>query len=104
MRLFAPVPAPKYGCESKVEIAKLLQLKSVADKWKLQLPEVKSSHGEKISHTGYLEKPKIATFEPVEPKDAILMPIVGGKLSSKLKNLAIGDLLTQCSFCLTLSN
>ena len=79
MKLFLPAPLPKFGRENEVDISELIQLKVVADAWKHQMQFVKGAHGDKISHTDYTVKPKITTFQPVESKDAVLLPILGGK-------------------------
>ena len=79
MKMFMPVPLPKFGRSQAIDIPHLLRLKSVADKWKSLLQNVKGSHGDKIRHSDYSKKPNITIFEPVESQDAVLMPIVGGK-------------------------
>lgn len=80
MKLFMPVPLPKFGREPMVDITELMQLKSVVDTWKHQMQYVKGAHGDKISHTDYTEKPKVTTFQLVESRNAGLLPILGGKL------------------------
>ena len=84
MRLFQPIPQPRYGRTPQVHITDLLQLKSVADKWKTQLQDIKGPFGTKVKHANSLEMPTLTTLSKVEPADAVLLPIVGGQLFNKL--------------------
>ena len=81
MKIFTPVPLPKFGREPEVDISELIQLKSVIDGWKSQMQDVKGAHGDKIRHSDYTTKPKITTFQKVESRNAVLLPVLGGKFS-----------------------
>ena len=80
MRTFQPTPTPRYGRDDLVRISDLFRLKSVADKWKQQLLELKGPMGKLVKHANSLEPPTIRTFKQLDPEDAILLPLVRGKL------------------------
>ena len=79
MRTYQPIPQPRFGRDPQVNIVDLLQLKSVADKWKNQLQDIKGPFGTKVKHANSLEPPSLTTLSKVNSSDAILLPLVGGK-------------------------
>ena len=80
MKQFLESPKPRFGRDSTVQITELLEVKSLAERWKRQTNMYRGRLSEKIFHAEETAKPKLGLIEQTLPSHAVLLPIVGSKL------------------------